>query len=411
MAFYNKRARKMLEEKIKTPHGFMMTKKAYVKYIPFGVVGIISPWNYPFLLLLCDAAPAIIAGNCVILKPSEFTPLTALLIQDVFQKANFPGGVYQTVTGLGRAGSILVDKVDMVAFTGSVRTGKKIAEACARQLKPVSLELGGKDPAIVLEGANLKRASKGIVWGSLFNAGQTCISIERVYVVEAIYDRFLKSVVEEVKKIKVGLDNDYNVDMGSLTTSSQLEIVENQVKDAIKKGARILVGGSRFKTTKGYFFEPTVLINVGPGMSIMEEETFGPVIAIQKVQDENEALREANRLNFGLSASIWGITKQALRLSKDMQAGSICINEALSSFLIPEIPFGGIKESGNGIRHSKHGIRRFCKVQSIVLPRFVLKREIVWYPYSKKIASLIKLFMAMFYKSHFKWEFFKGRKF
>jgi acyl-CoA reductase-like NAD-dependent aldehyde dehydrogenase len=402
LTFYRKRAKSFLRDENRTPHGPMrFLKRAFVRYFPRGVVGVVSPWNYPFLLPLCDAGPALIAGNCVILKPSEYTPLTALLIQDIFRRAELPEGVYQTATGNGKTGEHVVRHADMAAFTGSHSTGLKIAEVCARVLKPYSLELGGKDPAIVLEGGNLKRIAKGIVWGSLFNAGQTCVSIERVYATEAVYEAFVSLVLKEVQGLRVGIDDKFSMDMGSVTTPAQLQTVERHIEDALAKGAKVLAGGKRIPSLGGYFFEPTVVVDVRPGMAIMEEESFGPIIAIQKVKDGEEALATANQSTYGLSASVWGNQEKALRLSRRLESGSVCINEALTNFMVPELPFGGIKQSGYGTRHGKEGIRRFLRSQSVLLPRFRPSREVVWYPYSKSVARMIERGLAWLYHSRF----------
>lgn len=400
LTYYRKRAKEFLKNEKRSPHGPMrLLKKAYVRYFPRGIIGVISPWNYPFLLPLCDAGPALIAGNCVILKPSEFTPLTALLIQDIFDRAGLPEGVYQTATGNGKTGEHVVRHADMVAFTGSQRTGLQIAEACARVLKPFSLELGGKDPAIVLEGGNLKRIARGIVWGSLFNAGQTCVSIERVYATEAVYEAFVSLVLREVQGLRVGIDEKFSVDMGSITTPAQLQTVERHLEDALAKGAKILSGGKRIASLGGYFFEPTVVVDVKQNMAIMEEESFGPIIAIQKVKDGEEALAAANQSIYGLSASVWGPKKKAIQLSRRLESGSVCINEALTNFMVPELPFGGVKQSGYGTRHGKEGIRRFLRAQSVFVPRLKLSREFVWYPYSSLVAKMIERGLVWLYRS------------
>lgn len=402
LSFYKKHAKAFLKPEKKTPHGPMrLLKKAFVRYFPRGVVGIITPWNYPFLLPLCDSVPALLAGNCVILKPSEVTPLTAMLIQDIFDHSGFPRGVYQTAIGDGLTGSFVVDKSDMVAFTGSVATGLKIAESCARTLKPYSLELGGKDPAIVLEGGNLDRAAKGIVWGAMFNSGQTCISIERVYVVKEVYEDFLTKILKEVESLRVGDHEGSLADMGSMTTLHQIATLERHIEDAVAKGAKVLKGGKRVGSSKGYFFEPTVIVDVTPGMAIVEEESFGPIVAIQKVRDSDEAIAMANRSAYGLSASVWGDPKAADSVARRLESGSVCLNDGLTNFMVPELPFGGIKMSGIGCRHGEPGIRRFTRPQSVLVSRFRPRREIVWYPYSERIVRAIEKTLVWFYRSWF----------
>ncbi|MDD5544528.1 MAG: succinic semialdehyde dehydrogenase [Acidobacteriia bacterium] len=378
----------------------LKTKRIHTSYIPRGVVGIIGPWNFPFTLTLGEAVPALMAGNAVVLKPSEFAPLSALLAVKLCERARFPKHLFQVVTGYGTTAEALIDYADQISFTGSVSTGKKVMARAARSLKPVTLELGGKDPMIVLQDANLERAANGAVWGALANSGQICMSIERVYVEEGVADVFIDRVVDKVKRLRQGIDQDYDVDVGSMTTPRQVEIVEDQIADAVAKGARILVGGKRNARLPGLFFEPTVMVNVDHSMKIMTEETFGPVIPIMRIKDEQEGVRLANDSRFGLVASVWTRDKRkGQALARRLESGSVCVNDCLVNFLTTEVPFGGVKESGWGARHGETGIQKYCFLQSVLEDRIGLRREINWFPYSKKFSSLLSRLLRILYHS------------
>lgn len=391
LGFYAKNAAKFLRDERKKLH-LLKIKKVYVSYLPMGVVGVISPWNYPFNLTLGETVPALMAGNAVIIKPSEFTPLSGLLVSRIFREVDTPKDLVQTLCGYGETGAFLIDECDCIAFTGSVETGKKVMERAAKGLKPILLELGGKDPMIVLKGADLERAANACVWGALANAGQICISVERVYVEEAVYDAFVAKVVEKVKTLRQGVEKNYGeVDVGPMITPEQLEIVERHVQDAVSKGAKVLVGGKRNQNLKGYFYEPTVLIDVDHSMQIMQEETFGPVIPIMKVKDAEEALRLANDSIYGLSSSVWTKNKRLGRvLARRVEAGNVCINDCLTHYLALEAPYGGIKQSGIGRRHGAQGIRHFCYTQTVLVDRLGLKRDPFWFPYDKKLVRLME---------------------
>jgi acyl-CoA reductase-like NAD-dependent aldehyde dehydrogenase len=378
-----------------------------VRYQPRGVVAVIAPWNFPLVMTLGEAVPALMAGNAVIIKPSEWTPLTAVLggeiSREAFQSVGVPPDILQVVTGYGETGGALVDEADMIGFTGSVRTGKMIAERAAKRLVPVSLELGGKDPMIVLKDADLERASSAAVWGAFMNAGQVCISVERVYVEEPIADEFTRRVVEKTRALRQGVDadnanNEQRVDVGAMTFPKQLETVEAHVRDAEARGAKILTGGRRAPDLPGQFYEPTVLTNVDHSMQIMRDETFGPVLPIMRVRDEQEALRLANDSRYGLNASVWtGDTAKGTRLAAQIEAGSVCVNDVITGVAVTDAPFGGVKESGTGRRHGASGIRRFCSEQTIVIDRFGLKREAIWYPYTAKGEWLMRRLLGAIY--------------
>ena len=363
-------------------------KKMVVRYEPLGLVGVIGPWNYPLTNSFGDCIPAMLAGNSVILKPSEVTPLTSLLLAEGLAESGLPDGVFQVATGRGDTGAALVDEVDMIMFTGSTATGKKVMERAAQTLTPVSLELGGKDPMIVLSDADLERVANLAVYYSMLNAGQTCISIERVYVEEPVYDEFVSKVVAKVGALRQGPSTGpATAEVGSMTFPKQLEIVEEHVRDALAKGARALTGGKR-REGKGLFYEPTVLVDVDHSMKAMTEETFGPTLPIMKVADAEEALALANDTPYGLGGAVFGDRKRAQELARRMQAGAVCVNDALLNYVAVELPMGGWKASGLGTRHGAAGIRKYTKQQALFISRIHLKRDIYGFPYRPSTSKL-----------------------
>ena len=381
-----KSARYLRPTKIRPDFPLLKTKKVISTYAPCGVVGIISPWNFPLVMTLGEALPAIMAGNAVVIKPSELTPLSALFGAEIAAKAGLPEDLFQVVTGYGATGEALVDCADMIAFTGSVETGKRVMRRAAERLIPVSLELGGKDPMIVLKDADLERAAAACVWGALMNCGQSCTSIERVYVEAGVYQPFVEQVVARVRAIRQGA-SDNEVDIGCLTSGEQLKKVTAQVDDALARGAKALTGGRRNGSLPGYYYEPTVLVDVDHSMRVMTEETFGPVIPLIKVRDADEALRLANDSCYGLSASVFSRDPIAAQhIANELQSGSVCINDTLVTFLVADAPMGGRKESGFGYRHGAEGIRKFCQQKTVLIDRFGLKAEFHWYPATAKKA-------------------------
>jgi acyl-CoA reductase-like NAD-dependent aldehyde dehydrogenase len=382
LTFYSKQARRFLKPHRVTPH-LLRNKKVTVHYQPRGVIGMITPWNFPLILTIGEAVPALAAGAAVVIKPSEWTPLIAMrgaeIMREAFTTAGVPAGVLQIVNGYGETGGALVDEADMVAFTGSVRTGKIIAERAAKRLVPVSLELGGKDPMIVLRDADIERAANAAVWGAFTNSGQVCISVERVYVEDPIADEFTRRVVEKTRALRQGSDvneAEARVDIGAMTFPNQVETVEDHINDAKARGAQVLTGGQRNPNLAGRYFEPTVLSNVDHSMKIMTEETFGPVLPIMRVRDEDEALRLANDSRYGLNASVFTRDKtKGERIAAEVEAGVTCVNDVIAGFGVTDAPSGGLKESGIGKRHGAEGIRRFCHQQVIVTDRFGMKRD------------------------------------
>jgi acyl-CoA reductase-like NAD-dependent aldehyde dehydrogenase len=365
-------------------------KKMVVRYEPLGLVGVIGPWNYPLTNSFGDAVPAMIAGNSVILKPSEITPLTSLLLAEGLAESGLPDGVFQVATGRGETGAALVDEGDMIMFTGSTETGKKVMTRAAQTLTPVSLELGGKDPMIVLADADLERAANLAVYYSMLNGGQTCISIERVYVEEPAYDAFVQKVVDKVRALRQGQSTGpATVEVGAMTFPKQLDIVEEHVRDALAKGARALTGGKR-RPGEGMFYEPTVLVDVDHTMKAMTEETFGPTLPIMKVADAEEALRLANESPYGLSGAILsGDRRRGEQLARRLQAGAVCVNDALLNYVAVELPMGGWKASGMGTRHGAGGIRKYTKQQSLFISRVHLKRDPYMFPYKPLVSKVL----------------------
>jgi acyl-CoA reductase-like NAD-dependent aldehyde dehydrogenase len=397
--FWAKNASKYLkDEKVRTSSPFLLGRKVIVRYEPVGLVGVIGPWNYPFTNTVGDAIPALAAGNAVIVKPSSVTPLTSLLIEEGLRASGIPEDVFQVAVGRGSLGSTLIDQVDSLMFTGSTETGKQVMERAAKTLTPVSLELGGKDPMIVLADADLERAANAAVFWSMQNGGQTCISVERVYVEEPIHDQFLSLVTDRARELRQGVPGEFGtVDIGSFINPPQADIVEAHVNDAVAKGARVLTGGHRGQG-EGTFYEPTVLADVDHSMECMMEETFGPTLPIMKVADADEAVRLANDSPYGLQASVY--TKNIAKgeqIARRIQAGAVVVNDTSANYIALEAPMGGWKSSGLGVRHGPEGIRKYTKRQTILLTRFAMKKDLYMYPYEPKRGKLlVKVFKLLY---------------
>ena len=378
----------LADERVRTSSMFVKGKKLILRYRPLGLVGVIGPWNYPLVNSFGDCIPALAAGNAVIMKPSEVTPLTSMLLAEGFTECGVPADVFQVATGRGDAGRALIGEVDMIMFTGSTATGRKVAQAAAERLIPCSLELGGKDPMIVLADADLERAANVATYYSMLNSGQICISIERAYVEAPVYDEFVAKVVAKVSALRQGRPGGGpgTVEVGSMTFPPQVALVEDHVADALAKGARALTGGHRGEHGGGHYFEPTVLVDVDHSMKIMREETFGPTLPIMRVRDAEEALRLANDSEYGLAGSVFSKdTAKGEKLARRVEAGAVCVNDAIINFAALELPMGGVKASGLGSRHGAGGIRKYCNQQALlVTSKLALKREPHFFPYSRR---------------------------
>src|SRR5438067_3253942 len=387
------------DERVKSSQVLVKGKKLILRVRPLGLIGVIGPWNYPLTNSFGDCIPALMAGNSVILKPSEITPLTSLLMAEGLRECGLPENVLQIATGRGETGAALVEHVDMIMFTGSTRTGRKVAETAARRLIPCSLELGGKDPMIVLSDADLERAANFAAYYSMQNAGQTCISIERADVEEPIYDDFVAKVSDKVRALRVGKPDGYgSVEVGAITFPPQLDTIKDHVADAVQKGARVLTGGQELPGT-GRFYEPTVLVDVDHTMKIMTEETFGPTLPIMKVKDAEEAVRLANDTPYGLASSVFTKdTRRGENIARRIEAGATTVNDAMINYAALELPMGGAKASGLGSRHGAGGLRKYSSQQSIVItPRLALKREPHMYPYKGRTSRLLARFFKFLY--------------
>jgi len=396
--FWAKNAGKYLsDERVRSSSVMLKGKKMMLRYRPLGLIGVIGPWNYPLTNSFGDCIPALAAGNAVILKPSEVTPLTSLLMAEMLAACGLPADVFAVATGRGEAGAALVDEVDMIMFTGSTATGKKVAAKAAETLTPASLELGGKDPLIVLSDADLERAANAAVFYSMQNGGQTCISVERVFVEEPVYDEFVAKVTEKARALRQGVPSGPgSVDVGAVTLPKQMDIIEDHVNDAVAHGARAVVGGHR-REGAGDFFEPTVLVDVTPDMKCMREETFGPTMPIVRVADEDEAIRLANDSPYGLGGSVFSKdVDRGERVARRIESGAVCVNDAMMNYSALELPMGGWKSSGLGSRHGAGGIRKFARQQAILVSRLHLKKDVHMYPYSAKTTQrLLKLFRLL----------------
>jgi succinate-semialdehyde dehydrogenase/glutarate-semialdehyde dehydrogenase len=383
------------------PHGnlALKAKSGRILHEPYGVVGIIAPWNYPFSIPATEALAALVAGNAVVLKPSELTPLIALELQALLREAGVPDDVFQVLPGEGETGAALVKSaIDKLVFTGSVGTGRRIAQIAAERLLPVVLELGGKDPMLVLEDADIDSASSGAVWGAFVNAGQTCLSVERCYVHRSLYAAFVDACCEKARKLRVGNGMDPATEIGPMIHERQVRVVESQVKDATERGARVLAGGTRLREFGPTFFAPTVLSGVDHTMRVMREETFGPVLPIAPFADDAEAVRLANDSDYGLAASIWTRNRaRGERLARQIDAGTVMVNDAVSCFSISEAPHGGVKSSGLGRTHGRWGLEEMVRVKYVDSDRLPRMKKIWWFGYGGGFTVEMESFLDLLY--------------
>lgn len=379
------RAEKALRSK-SVSAGVMANFKATISYHPIGVVGVIGPWNYPLFTPMGSIGYALAAGNAVVFKPSELTPLVGMLFQETAEAAIPIPNLVQVVTGDGRTGAALCKaSVGKLAFTGSAATGKKVMAACAERLTPVLMELGGNDAMIVAADADIDRAADAAVWGALTNAGQACISVERAYVVDEVYDRFVDKVQQEVAKVRVGNgDGDH---LGAMTMPKQIDVVKAHVEDALKKGAKAIVGG--MDSFDGPYIRPIVLVDLKPDMRIMHEETFGPVLPIVRVKSTDEAVRAANETTYGLGSSVWSKGGGAA-IADRIRAGMTAVNSVLAFAAIPSLPFGGVGDSGFGRIHGDEGIREFARTKATAEERFKLPLNLLTFDQPKNAYGNMK---------------------
>ncbi len=392
LTYFAEEGERILEPQPIAAH-LLVHRHSYIHFKARGVLGVIAPWNFPFTIPFGAVAMGLLAGNAIVVKPSEFTPLVADLGREIYLQAGLDPDLLQIVHGYGDVGAALIDGgIDMLEFTGSVATGRKVAAMCGERLIPCVTELGGKAPALVLADAPLERTANAVTWGGLANAGQVCASIERLLVDDAIYEKFVPVLVEKVKALRLGdamLNAEF--DVGPLVNERQLDIVERLVNDAVSKGAVVAVGGKRV-AGPGFFFEPTVLLNCTVEMDILTKETFGPVIPVMRVVGEDAMIAEANRSSLGLLAYVFTRrTAHGRKLAERIRAGTVMVNDVLASHAMAETPWAGVKNSGIGCVHSDEGLRHMCEARHVnydVLPW--LSKELWWFPYHSRHQALFR---------------------
>lgn len=387
MGHFATRAEEILADQTIPIHLFKVIRQSYVTHEPLGVVSIISPWNYPFSIHMSSIVFALLAGNTVVAKAASDATLIGRRIEEIFRDgAKLPEGVLELVVAPGSSiGTALYEPpVSKVVFTGSTETGTQIMREAAKHLIPVTLELGGKDAMIVLPDADLERAAGGAVWGAFSNCGQTCASVERLYVHRSIYDEFVGLVTKKVEALRLGNGLDPDVDIGPMANEKQLALVVEHVNDALDKGARVLTGGKRPEHLAGLYFEPTVLVDVTPDMRCVQEETFGPTLPIMAYDTIDEVVEWANDSDFGLTASVWTQDRaHGERIARRLEAGTVSINDHMSSYGLTETPWQGVKKSGIGVSHSDRGLLAFTHAKHIAVDRIPLKASPWWFPYSQ----------------------------
>ncbi len=382
-SFYAKNTEKILKkEKVKIGIWEFIGRESYIEYFPYGVIGIISPWNFPFSIPVGQIVIALMAGNTCVLKPSEFTPKTGIMIKEIFDNIRLPQGVVEVVTGDGYTGECLVKAgVDKIFFTGSTFTGKRIIKIASEKLTPVVMELGGKDPMIVFEDVDLDITSDAAIFGSFFNTGQVCASVERIYVQRKIFNEFVDLIVEKTKKLRCGYSAvPWEYDVGAVISEKQLLKIKEHIEDAKEKGAKILAGGK----IKSLFVEPVIIANVDGRFKVVSEETFGPVLPVMPFDTEDEAIQLANDSIYGLTASVWTRNIQrAKRIAQKLVYATVMINDNLITHAIPQVPWGGVKQSGIGRTHGKEGLLEMVQIRHIHINKMGQKiRSPWWYPFT-----------------------------
>lgn len=394
--YFCKNAPSMLAPE-RIPLHLLKHRKSTIHYVPRGVIGIIAPWNFPFSIPMGEVIMSLIAGNGVVLKPSEITPLIALKAKELYDAAGLPDDLFQVVTGRGGTGAALIDAgIQYCVFTGSVATGQKVAAACGERLIPCTLELGGKAPAVVCADADLERTANAITWGGFCNSGQICCSVERVYAHESVHDELVERIVANVQSLRQGDASAGEVDVGAMTWDRQIDNVDALVEKAVAAGATARTGGER-PGGPGLFYPPTVLTGCTQDMDVMRKEIFGPVVPIMKVATEAEAVELANDSHLGLLAYVFTRDRdKGSRLAVAIEAGTVMVNDVLNTYGCPETPWGGVKMSGFGRTHSIIGLRDLCEIRHVNVDRFAAKKELWYYPYSDKLyRRMLKAFKVI----------------
>lgn len=400
ISYWCKQARKTLkDEVIRGPGILALMKKVHISYKPLGVVGVITPWNGPFVLTANPGVQAMLAGNAVVIKGSEVTPYSAKLFEELCLKAGIPEGVCQVLMGDGETGAALTRAdINKISFTGSVNTGKKIAVVCAERLIPCTLELGGKDAMIVCADADLDKAVHGAVWGGCVNSGHFCCGVERVYVEAPVYEEFVQKAVALAKSLRQGQSFGVNEDLGAVFWDKQLTIMEAHVEDARARGAKILTGGRRNPDEKGLYFEATIMTDVREDFDVMQLETFGPILPIVKVANVEEAIQKANHSNYGLHGSVWTQDiKKGISIAKQVETGSMAVNDIGMMYGVASAPFGGVKESGVGSVNGRYGLRGFARAMPILVGRY--GGFDTGYPHDQKKLDQMKFIMNFMWKN------------
>jgi succinate-semialdehyde dehydrogenase/glutarate-semialdehyde dehydrogenase len=385
LTYYCKNAPRILAQR-ELPLHLLKHKKSVLHYVPRGLVGIISPWNFPFVIPMADVFAALVTGSAVIVKPSEVTPLSVQKAKEIFDATGLPEDLFGVVHGYGDVGQALIEGgIQKLIFTGSVETGKKVAAACGANLVPCVIELGGKAPLIACADCDIERTAHAIVFGGFVNSGQVCISVERVYAHEAIHDKLVRRVRELTEKLRQGDPTSDAVEIGAIIFPKQIDVAEKHIEDALKKGARVVIGGKRLPGP-GQFFQPTVLEGCNHTMTVMKEEIFGPIVPFQKVSSEDEAVRLANDSHLGLNAYVFTKDREkGRRLAQRIEAGSVVVNDVLINYAAVEAPFGGIKQSGFGRVHGDDALRDMAEVRHTFTSRLPeTATDPTWFPYSSR---------------------------